>query len=75
MKPFFYQLAKELKKDIGCHQALIGQYAPHGTYQAALSKSDQAVSLAKYLICQMQNRHHAVIFAKMVGMQGYINLR
>lgn len=68
-------LARQLKKDIGCHHAQTGKYCPSDKYQTLQLRSDEAVGLAKYLICQLDSSHSASIFASAVGMPGYINLR
>ena len=71
----YQSLAQSLRSRIGKHHALIGTYAPRAIYQRAEGESDAAVSLAKYLICHLSDRHDAVMFANAVGMPGYINLR
>lgn len=69
------RMAKPLRKVIGCHVPLIGTGCDHDVYQRAQADSDLAVQQAKYLIQQLANRHDAVLFAKAVGMPGYINMR
>jgi len=65
------RMAKPFKSTIGAHMRL-----PCGDdYQRALADSDVAVQRAKYLIQHLQNRHDAVLFARAVGMPGYINMR
>ena len=68
-------MAKPLRKVIGCHVPLIGTGCDNEVYQRARADSDLAVQQAKYLIQQLANRHDAVLFAKAVGMPGYINMR
>ena len=68
-------MAKPLRKVIGCHVPLIGTGCDDEVYQRARADSDLAVQQAKYLIQQLANRHDAVLFAKAVGMPGYINMR
>ena len=69
------RMAKPLRKVIGCHVPLIGTGCDDEVYQRARANSDLAVQQAKYLIQQLANRHDAVLFAKAVGMPGYINMR
>lgn len=68
-------IATELRKSIGKHVPLIGKQVPAEIYENARKESDEAVSLAKYLIMHLDSRHDAVTFANMVGMPGYINMR
>ena len=71
-------LAKQLRKRIGAHYRYMDKASSSGTQDRYLElrrDSDEAVSLAKYLICQLSNRHQAVTFAHAVGMPGYINIR
>ena len=68
-------LANQLKKKIGKHVYLIGKQVESEVYHAAQRESDEAVSLAKYLIMHLDSRHDAVTFAHLVGMPGYINMR
>ena len=71
-------LAHQLKKRIGAHYRYIStaqRNYTHERYQELQRDSDEAVSLAKYLICHLSSRHQAVTFAHAVGMEGYINLR
>lgn len=75
MKPTLYLVAKELKKDIGAHVPMIGNYAKSELFQETRAKSDKSVSLAKYLICHLADFRKAETFSKMVGMPGYINIR
>lgn len=70
-----HALAKPLRRVIGKHHQLIGKCAPQEQYLEAQRASDDAVSLAKYLIQHLDNRHDAVRFAHAVGMPGYINMR
>jgi hypothetical protein len=69
------RMAKPLRARIGAHVPMIGQQVDTETYQRARADSDEAVSLAKYLILHLDNRHDAVLFARAVGMPGYINMR
>ncbi len=71
-------LANNLRKRIGAHYRYINtaqRNYTHDRYQELRRDSDEAVSLAKYLIQHLQNRHQAVTFANAVGMPGYVNLR
>ena len=71
-------LAKTLRKRIGAHYRYINtaqRNYTHDRYQELRRDSDEAVSLANYLIQHLQDRHQAVTFANAVGMPGYINLR
>jgi hypothetical protein len=71
-------LAKTLRKRIGAHYRYINTAQRNYTddrYQELRRDSDEAVSLANYLIQHLQDRHQAVTFAHAVGMPGYINLR
>lgn len=67
--------ANVLRQKIGSHLPLIGTGCSDAQYQMARAESDEAVSLAKYLICHLSSRHQAVTFAAQVGMPGYINMR
>jgi hypothetical protein len=69
------RMAKPFKSAIGAHVPMIGQQVDSDVYQRALADSDMAVQRAKYLIQHLQNRHDAVLFARAVGMPGYINMR
>ena len=76
MKPkSIIRMAQPLRAIIGAHVPLIGTGCDNAVFQRARADSDDAVSLAKYLIMHLDNRHDAVIFAKCVGMPGYINMR
>jgi hypothetical protein len=69
-------MAKPFKATIGAHVPLIGNSnVTHDDYQRARAESDAAVQRAKYLIQHLANRHDAVLFARAVGMPGYINMR
>lgn len=71
-------LARQLGKRIGAHYRYINKAQPnynHDTYMELRRDSDEAVSLAAYLIKHLDNRHQAVVFAQAVGMPGYINHR
>lgn len=70
------RIAKPLRAAIGAHYRLIGDSSIcHEDYQRARAESDLAVQRAKYLIQHLQNRHDAVMLARAVGMDGYINMR
>jgi len=69
------KMARPFKRVIGAHHHLILDGDTDSAYQEARRKSDEAVALCKYLICQLEDRHAAVIFARAVGMDGYINNR
>ena len=70
------RLARPMKAAIGSHYRMIGcSDWTHEQYVEAQRQSDESVSLAKYLIQHLVNRHDAVVFASAVGMPGYINLR
>ena len=69
------RIAKPLRAVIGAHAKLIGTGVDNEVYQRARADSDLAVQQAKYLIMQLDNRHDAVQFARVVGMSGYINMR
>ena len=71
-------LARQLRKRIGAHYRYTNKAQPNYNYDTYLElwrDSDEAVSLAKYLIQHLDNRHQAVTFAHAVGMPGYINMR
>lgn len=67
------KMAKPFKKVIGAHHHL--SFTDQDEYLAAQQKSDEAVATCKYLIQMLEDRHAAVIFARAVGMDGYINMR
>lgn len=70
------RMARPFRAAIGAHVPMIGRSdMDHEAYQRARADSDEAVSLAKYLIMHLDNRHDAVLFARAVGMPGYINMR
>jgi hypothetical protein len=69
------RMAKPFKAAIGAHVPMIGQQVDSDVYQRARADSDIAVQRAKYLIQHLDNRHDAVLFARAVGMPGYINMR
>ena len=71
MNKTLYTLAKQLRKKIGAHVYLIGKQVKSDIYHNAQAESDEAVSLAKYLIQNLEDRHQAEIFAYQVGMPGY----
>ncbi len=72
-------LACQLRKRIGAHYRYTSAAKwPHynqDTYLELQRDSDEAVSLAAYLIKRLDSRHQAVTFAHAVGMPGYINNR
>ena len=69
------RMAQPPRAIIGAHVPLIGTGCDNSVFQRARADSDEAVSKAKYLIMHLDNRHDAVIFARAVGMPGYINMR
>jgi hypothetical protein len=69
------KMAKPFKCVIGAHHHLILDGDTDSAYQEARRKSDEAVAVCKYLIQMLEDRHAAVIFARAVGMDGYINMR
>jgi len=70
------RMAKPFKATIGAHVPLLGDSSVlYEDYQRAQADSDMAVQRAKYLIQHLTNRHDAVLFARAVGMPGYINMR
>lgn len=69
------RIARPLRAVIGAHARLIGTGCDTSVYQRARADSDIAVQQAKYLIQHLNSRHDAVLFARAVGMPGYINLR
>ena len=70
------RMAKPFKAAIGAHVPLIADFnVLYEDYQRARAESDIAEQGAKYLIQHLDNRHDAVIFARAVGMPGYINMR
>lgn len=72
-------LARQLRKRIGAHYRYANEAQWPGynqdTYLELRRDSDEAASLAAYLIKHLDNRHQAVTFAQAVGMPGYINNR
>lgn len=70
------RMAKPFRAVIGAHVRLLGDSDTyHEDYQRARADSDMAVQRAKYLIQHLANRHDAVLFARAVGMPGYIYMR
>ena len=53
------RMAKPLRARIDARVLIIGQQVDTETYQRARADSDEAVSLAKYLIMHLDNRHDA----------------
>lgn len=68
-------LARDLRKKIGAQHRLIGTGVSDERFASVQRESDEAVALAKYLICHLDSRAAAVTFADQVGMPGYINMR
>jgi predicted metal-dependent phosphotriesterase family hydrolase len=70
-------MARPLRARIGKHVPMTGHFDQVTMEQfiEARRLSDEAVSLSKYLIQHLANRHDANLFARAVGMPGYINLR
>lgn len=69
-------LARELAKDIGAHNKILGTKfistkAGSDKFYELQKRSNDAVALAKYLIHQLENRAAAQAFAYAVGMPGY----
>lgn len=71
-----HALAQSLRHRIGRHYRAAGQQdlAP-GEYDRMRRDSDDAQSLAKYLIQHLADRHDAKRLADWAGMPGYINMR
>ena len=70
------RMARPFRAVIGAHQRLIGDSTvTHDDYLRARADSDLAVQLATYLIQHLTDRHDAALFARAVGMPGYINTR
>lgn len=70
------RMARPFRAVIGAHVPMIGRSdMDHETYARARAESDMAVQRAKYLIQHLENRHDAVLFARAVGMPGYIYMR
>ena len=67
------RMARPLRAKIGAHTRM--EWVDTETAQRARAESEEAVSVAKYLIMHLDNRHDAVLFARAVGMPGYINMR
>ena len=71
-----HSLAKNIKPAIGAHYRLLSSAGYSAEKYAQMRRaSDEAVSLARYLIMHLADRHDAVRFANAVGMPGYINHR
>jgi hypothetical protein len=69
-------IAKELRPAIGGHVHMIGDSnRTHQEYEEAQSAHFEAVAQAKYLICNLADRHAANVLARALGMPGYINMR
>ena len=69
------RMARVVGTPIGKHVPLIGTGTDDSEYRIARAASDVAVSLAKYLICHLDSAHDARLFARAVGMPGYMYLR
>lgn len=70
------RMAKPFRAAIGAHNRMdFLQNGAADAYYQARADSDIAVQRAKYLIQHLDNRHDAVLFARAVGMPGYINMR
>jgi len=67
MKPTLYVLAKELKQNIGAHIPMIGNYTNSELFKETRAKSDESISLAKYLICHLDNYRKAETFSKLLA--------
>lgn len=63
------KIAAGLRRKIGAHVPLIGTGCDNDVYQAARAESDQAVSLAHYLIDHMETS--AIEFAAACGLPGH----
>ncbi len=70
-----HALAQSLRHRIGRHYRMIGYHLSHDEYLTARRDSDEAESLAKYLIMYLDKRHDAKRLADWAGMPGYINMR
>ena len=69
-------LGRMARRRIGRHHRYIGtSELTQDEYLAMQCCSDEWVSLVKYLIQTLDNRHHAVQLAHAAGMPGYINMR
>jgi hypothetical protein len=66
-------MARPLRAKIGAHMRM--EWVDTETAQRRRAESDEAVNVAKYLIMHLDSRHDAVLFARAVGMPGYINMR
>jgi hypothetical protein len=70
-----HALAQSLRHRIGRHYRMVGHHRSHDEYLIARRDSDEAESLAKYLIMHLADRHDAKRLADWAGMPGYINMR
>ena len=67
------RMARPLREKIGAHMRM--ELVDTEIKQRLRAESEEAVSVAKYLIMHLDSRHDAVLFARAVGMFGYINMR
>jgi hypothetical protein len=67
------RMARHLREKIGAHMRM--EWVDTETKQRLRAESEEAVSVAKYLIMHLDSRHDANVFARAVGMPGYINMR
>jgi hypothetical protein len=67
------RMARPLREKIGAHMRM--ELVDTEIKQRLRAESEEAVSVAKYLIMHLDSRHDAVLFARAVGMPGYINMR
>lgn len=68
------RMARPIRARIGAHDRL-APGVDYDVYLRAQADSLESVSLAKYLIQHLDSRADAVLFARAVGMPGYIHLR
>jgi hypothetical protein len=70
-------LAAPLRRAIGAHfrMSVSANWASAERFSELQAASQQAASLAAYLIAHLDNRHDAVRLAQALGMPGYINNR
>ena len=67
------RMARPLREKIGAHMRM--EWVDTETKQRLRAESEEAVSVAKYLITHLDSRHDAVLFARALNMPGYINMR
>ena len=70
-----HALAQSLRHKMGRHHRMGPEFKNTDAYFAARRDSDEAASLAKYLIMYLDKRHDAKRLADGAGMPGYINMR